>query len=135
MTRLALISIADGSVVAAPLAAGGWADLPGGARVSPATAGWEGGGAITYAVNAETGAETATEGPARFRLVAVTDFALPDGKRAAGAPRYAYDDAQGAVVETIPVEDIPLEPALTPAEKLANAGLTVGDLKELLGLV
>ena len=31
MTRLALISIADGSVVAAPLAAGGWADLPGGA--------------------------------------------------------------------------------------------------------
>jgi hypothetical protein len=32
------------------------------------------------------------------------------------------------------LEDIPPPPVLTPAEKLANAGLTVEELKSLLGL-
>jgi len=32
------------------------------------------------------------------------------------------------------LEDIPTPPVLTPAEKLANAGLTVEELKSLLGL-
>ena len=32
------------------------------------------------------------------------------------------------------VEDLPPQPELTPEEKLANAGLTVDDLRNLLGL-
>jgi len=32
------------------------------------------------------------------------------------------------------LEDIPTPPVLTPAEKLANAGLTIEELKSLLGL-
>jgi hypothetical protein len=39
----------------------------------------------------------------------------------------------GTVIEAFPVEDIPVPPELTAAEKLANAGLTVDDLKQLLG--
>jgi hypothetical protein len=33
------------------------------------------------------------------------------------------------------LEELPLPPVLTPAEKLAQSGLTVEELKELLGLI
>jgi hypothetical protein len=114
MTRLALLSTADGSILAAPLAAGGWVDLPNGARVSPAMADWQG------------------DDDAPYRLLEITVFVMPDGKRTSGPATYAL--AGDTVTETFPVEDIPAVPDLTPAEKLANAGLTVDDLKSLLGL-
>jgi hypothetical protein len=114
MTRLALVSTADNSIISAPLPEGGWVDLPNGARVSPALAGWQG------------------DADHPYRLLAITDFTVPDGKQIAGAATYAVNG--DTVTETFPVEDIPAPPDLTPAEKLANAGLTVADLKSLLGL-
>lgn len=131
MIRLALIRISDASVVAAPIAEGSRVDLPGVGSVSPAVAGWQGGGVITYSTP-EGGSEIAEEGPAQFALLPVTDFAVPDGKQISGPASYVVDGE--TVVETAPVEDIPAPVALTPAEKLAAAGLTVADLKALLGI-
>lgn len=114
MTRLALLSMQDNSILAAPLAEGGWIDLPNGARVSPGVAGWQG------------------DADHPYKLLAITDFVVPDGKQISGEASYAVSG--DAVVETFPVEDIPAPAELTPAEKLANAGLTVDELKTLLGL-
>ncbi len=127
MTRLALVRISDGAVVAAPIAPGDVVVLPGVGQVSPAMAGWQGGGVISY------GEAGAIEGPAQYRLVAVRDFAVPDGKQISGAAAYSYDGT--SVSEAFPTEDIPPPPAPpTPAERLAAAGLTVDDLNQLLGL-
>jgi hypothetical protein len=114
MTRLALVSASDNSIIAAPLPEGGWIDLPNGARVSPGTAGWQG------------------DDDHPYKLLAITDFVVPDGKQISGVATYAVDGE--AVRETYPVEDVPAPVELTAAEKLANAGLTVDDLKSLLGL-
>lgn len=134
MSYLALIRIADGAIVSPRIPAGGIAYLPGVGQVSPAEAGWQGGGAITYDYAADEGSlagvrEIAIEGPPQYKLVPLVDFEAPEGKQRAGSPTYAYDGE--AVTETCEVEDIP---ALTPTEKLAAAGLTVDDLKTLLGL-
>lgn len=114
MTRLALVSTADNSIIAAPLPEGGWIDLPNGARVSPGVDGWQG------------------DADHPYKLLAITDFVVPDGKQISGSATYAVDG--DIVTETYPVEDVPAPTELTAAEKLANAGLTVDDLKSLLGL-
>jgi hypothetical protein len=131
MTRLALIRLSDLSVVMAPITEGSRVELPGVGFVSPAQSGWRGGGAITYSTS-EGESEVAEEGPAQFGLVPIVDFTVPDGKQISGAPTYAVDGEW--VVETFPVEDLPEPVELSPAEKLAAAGLTVDDLKTLLGL-
>lgn len=57
---------------------------------------------------------------------------VPDDKRRVGAPRYV--ERKGEIVEEWELEDIPPPPAdPTPTEKLAALGLSVDDLKELLG--
>lgn len=57
---------------------------------------------------------------------------VPAGKQRAGEPRYV--EHNGEVVEEWELEDIPPPPAdPTPTEKLAALGLSVEDLKELLG--
>jgi hypothetical protein len=126
MTRLALVRLSDNSIVTAPIWEGSRVDLPGVGSVSPAKAGWRGGGELSY----EDG--QAVEGAAQFALLSITDFATPEGKRPSGPATYAVDG--DAVIETIPIEDIPAPVDLTAAEKLANAGLTVADLKTLLGM-
>ena len=134
MTRLALIRISDGTIVTPRIEPGSAVVLPGVGQVSPAVAGWEGGGTISYdyAANEDSQSgvmELAIEGPAQYRLVPLVDLDTPEGKQRVGSPAYSYDGS--AVTESYEVEDIP---ALTPAEKLAAAGLTVDDLKALLGI-
>lgn len=134
MSYLSLIRIADGTIVTPRIEAGGVAILPNVGAVSPAAAGWEGGGAITYdyAANEDSLSgfmEIAIEGPAQYKLVPLATFVTPEGKQRVGAAEYSFDGS--AVTESYGTEDIP---ALTPAEKLAAAGLTVEDLKTLLGL-
>lgn len=70
---------------------------------------------------------------AAYGLVIVADFAPPEGKQATGAPRYVQSGQ--TVVEEYDVEDIPPPPPPpSAADKLGAAGLTVDDLRELLGL-
>jgi hypothetical protein len=118
MSRIALISLADHSVVTAPISPGGWVTLPGIGQVSPAEAGWQGGG-----------------DPAQFALVAITDFTMPSGKQASGAATYAYDSGSDAVLETIPVEDIPAPPSVMDVVNAALSanGYSLDDLKAALG--
>jgi hypothetical protein len=135
MTKLALIRLSDNSVVTAPIAEGSRVELPGVGCVSPAQAGWQGGGAITYDYAAnedhpEGVMEIAEEGSAQFKLLPIVDFVVPEGKQVSGAVSYSVDGE--SVTETYPVEDIPAPVELTLAEKLAKAGLTVDDLKTLL---
>lgn len=131
MTRLALIRLSDSSVVTAPIPEGSRVELPGIGFVSPAVAGWQGGGQIVY-IQPSDGPEFAEEGPAQFALLPITDFIVPDGKQISGVGTYAVNGE--SVTETFPVEDIPEPVELTPTEKLAAAGLTVDDLKALLGI-
>lgn len=57
---------------------------------------------------------------------------VPDDKRRVGAPRYV--ERKGEIVEEWALEQIPPPPAdPTPTEKLAALGLSVADLKQLLG--
>lgn len=57
---------------------------------------------------------------------------LPQGKQRVGEPRYI--ERKGEIVEEWDLEDIPPPPPEpTPAEKLASLGLSVDDLKALLG--
>ena len=114
MTRLALVSMADNSILAAPLPEGGWVDLPNGSRVSPAEAGWQG------------------DDDHPYKLLAITDFVVPNGKQITGEPSYVVSGE--TVTETYAVEDIPTPIDLTPAEKLARAGLTINDLRTLLDM-
>src|SRR5262245_43561316 len=101
MPRLALIDLADKSVVR-ELPPGGWVVLPSGASLSPAVAGWQGGGDVTYQKTPD--GERAVEGPPRFAIVAIDAFVVPEGKRAAGPSQLKLDDKTGKAVETIAVE-------------------------------
>ncbi len=57
---------------------------------------------------------------------------IPEDKQRVGEPRYV--ELKGEIVEEWALEDIPPPPAQpTPAEKLALVGLSVSDLKVLLG--
>jgi hypothetical protein len=60
MTRLALIRLADNSVVTAPIAEGSRVTLPGVGCVSPAMAGWQGGGRALEGKHAVTAAQFKT---------------------------------------------------------------------------
>ncbi len=58
-------------------------------------------------------------------------FEAPEGKRTTGAPRYELGD--GFVATVFDVEDIPPPPPpLTAEQKLAAAGLTREELRELI---
>jgi hypothetical protein len=118
--------LSDNAVITAPIADGARVDLPGIGCMSPAVAGWQGGGVLSYE------GEAAVEGAAQFALLPVEDFVVPDGKQISGAASYGRDG--DAVTETFPVEDIPAPVELTPEQKLGASGLTVADLKTLLGL-
>jgi hypothetical protein len=126
MARLALVRISDNVVVSPPVSEGGWVTLPGVGQMSPAVAGWEGGGEISYSTDPETGAQIATEGAAQFLLAPVVDFVEPAGKRAVGNATYTYSG--GEVIEAYEVEDIPAPPPATVAN------LTIDELKLALGL-
>ncbi len=84
-------------------------ELPDAGQVSPPVIGWEGGGALSYEpelVEGEaTGKTVAVEGPARFRIVAVTRAETPEGKITVGAPAYAIEG--DAVVESYTLADAP----------------------------
>lgn len=68
---------------------------------------------------------------APYGLVEAQPFVVPEGKQIAGASSYV--EADGVVSEVFEVEDMPPPPAEpTPAEKLANAGLSVAELRALL---
>lgn len=69
---------------------------------------------------------------APFGLHVAAPFAVPEGKRTVGALRIVEVDGEPA--EDYDLEDIPPPPVLTPAEKLAQANLSVAELRELLGL-
>jgi hypothetical protein len=106
--------------------------LPDVGSVSPVEVGWRGGGAIVYVRNEETGKEEAQEGTPRFAIVAVDEAgAPPDGQR---VKSLSYELSGGNVIETAIYEKIPEPPALSAAEKLQASGLTVEELKALLGL-
>lgn len=69
-------------------------------------------------------------------LDAAIAFVVPDDKMVMGSPKYSFDGKQW--IETYDVVDKPLpqpEPELTPEERLfASTGLTVDDLKKMLGV-
>lgn len=67
-----------------------------------------------------------------FGLKIAAPFVVPEGKRRAGPLRIV--EIGGEPAEDYDVEDIPPEPVPTAAEKLAQSGLTVAELRELLGL-
>jgi hypothetical protein len=69
---------------------------------------------------------------APFGLHVAAPFALPEGKRTIGALRIVEID--GVPAEDYDLEDIPPPPVLTAAEKLALSGLSVDELREILGL-
>lgn len=70
---------------------------------------------------------------APFGLVEAEPFEVPEGKQAIGAPSYV--EADGVVCEVYELEDLPPPPAPpTAEERLAAAGLTVDELRALLGL-
>jgi hypothetical protein len=132
MTRLALVDLADNSVIR-EVATAGWVELPNGSRVAPAVAGWRGGGAITYVKAGDS--EQAVEGPPRFALVEIDGFAVPEGKRTVGATIFTLDAKTGKVVESAAVEDA-IEEKLTADRKVAamltGYDLTLDELKAVL---
>jgi len=69
---------------------------------------------------------------APFGLYVARPFEVPEGKQRVGVLRIVEIDGEPA--EDYDVEDIPPPPVLTPAEKLAQANLSVAELRELLGL-
>lgn len=82
--------------------------------------------ALTPALDLWSDEELAEVGLAR-----AVPFEAPEGKVAVGEP--TYTEVEGQVIETYDIEDAPPPPpAPTPAEKLAAAGLTVEELRELL---
>lgn len=126
MTRLALVALSDHEVLKVFPAPARFVDLPGGGRVSPPKAGWQGGGVLTYELrkfDTGTGEEIAgtpkagqswrkrmiaVEGDARFAIMAVTDGEIAADHRQTGAPAFAWDAESGTVVETLPQDPIPL---------------------------
>ena len=68
-----------------------------------------------------------------FGLKVAVPFVVPDGKQISGS--LVIVDVDGVPHEDYPVEDIPPPPPPpTAAEKLEAAGLTVDELKQLLGI-
>ena len=103
MTRLALLGIATDppEVIEVFATDSPYIDLPDGhGRVSPLQAGWQGGGAVSY-VEDDDGRTVAQIGPDRYRIVNVTEAAIPDGKVPTGDPAYAFDADTDTVIETL----------------------------------
>lgn len=68
-----------------------------------------------------------------YGLKVAVPFTVPEGKRIAGALRLV--EVNGTPHEDFDLEDIPPPPPPpTAEEKLAAAGLTVAELRQLLGL-
>ncbi|MEJ0012776.1 MAG: hypothetical protein WDM94_09160 [Bauldia sp.] len=82
---------------------------------------------VTALVEAGTWTETDL-GPLDLKVA--IPFTPPEGKRVVGAASYAEED--GAVSEVYGVEDIPLPPSLTPAEKLRKAGLSLDEFDAIV---
>jgi hypothetical protein len=133
---IALVRIADDAVLKV------W-DIPEfKLRISPVEVGWEGGGELTYEpLEIKDGEgddarvrirQIGKTGPARFRFLAVERAAVPEGH---DVIETSYRVERGVVVESVTTKPIELPPPVPPAERLlASTGLTVDELKELLGL-
>lgn len=116
MTEVILVRKSDDAVVGPVMTEGrGWVRDAGRTLVSPPIAGWE---------------------DDEYRLAVVDRLVVPDGKQVVGSVARTFDGAR--VVETATLEDVPVPPVLTRAEKVAalaaDYDLTVDDLKAELGI-
>lgn len=129
--KVALIRLDDGSIVETFDRLPHSVKLPGVGSVDGAGVGWHGGGQLTY-MRTKAGKEIAVEGPAQFAIVAVEEAAPPPKGQRVAARR--HERVGDAVREVATYEPIPAVTECSAEEKLRATGLTVPELKTLLGL-